>query len=138
VTLGNRHKKRVQTCLTWVGDSPALTLMSCNGQDFGFLQPTPEDLWNRTSQIIGMRPSMCQSLTLLPKTFRSTTFLPGRKIRSSLRTRPRSGRELEVFYIANAFLQNASVNAVDCDVSMEISQTADKNSPRMIVETPVG
>jgi hypothetical protein len=29
------------------------------------------------------------------------------------------------------------VNAVDCDISMEISQTAEKNSPRMIVETPV-
>jgi hypothetical protein len=51
--------------------------------------------------------------------------------------RPRSGRELEVFHIANAYLQNASVNALDCDVSMEISNTADKNAPRMIVETPV-
>ncbi|MGE5110531.1 MAG: hypothetical protein ACM3JB_06730 [Acidobacteriaceae bacterium] len=50
---------------------------------------------------------------------------------------PRSGRELEVFHIANAFLQNASVNAVDCDVSMEISQTADKGASRMIVETPI-
>jgi hypothetical protein len=29
------------------------------------------------------------------------------------------------------------VNALDCDVSMEISQTADKGSSRMIVETPV-
>src|SRR6185312_16161981 len=50
---------------------------------------------------------------------------------------PRTGRELDVFHIANAFLQNASVNAVDCDISMEISQTADKSAPRMIVETPV-
>ena len=50
---------------------------------------------------------------------------------------PRSGRELEVFHVANAFLQSASVNAVDCDVSMEISSTGDKSSPRMIVETPV-
>ena len=29
------------------------------------------------------------------------------------------------------------MNAVDCDVSMEISETADKGSLRMIVETPV-
>jgi hypothetical protein len=50
---------------------------------------------------------------------------------------PRTGREQEVFHIANAYLQNASVNALDCDVSMEISHTADKSAPRMIVETPV-
>jgi tetratricopeptide (TPR) repeat protein len=50
---------------------------------------------------------------------------------------PRTGRELEVFHLANAFLQKASVNAADCDVSMEISETADKGSLRMIVETPV-
>lgn len=50
---------------------------------------------------------------------------------------PRSGRELQVFHVANAFLQNASVNSGDCDVHMEISQTADKNAPRVVVETPV-
>ena len=50
---------------------------------------------------------------------------------------PRTGREQDVFDIANAYLQNASVNALDCDVSMEISHTADKSAPRMIVETPV-
>jgi hypothetical protein len=49
----------------------------------------------------------------------------------------RTGREQEVFRIANAYLQNASVNALDCDVSIEISHTADKTAPRMIVETPV-
>ena len=50
---------------------------------------------------------------------------------------PRTGRELDVFHIATAFLQNASVNAVDCDVVMEISEVSDKNAARMIVETPV-
>ena len=50
---------------------------------------------------------------------------------------PRTGRELEVFHVAQAFLQNASVNAADCDVHLEISQTADKTAPRVIVETPV-
>ena len=50
---------------------------------------------------------------------------------------PRTGRELEVFHIADAFLQAASVNAVDCDVVMEISHTADKNASRVVVETPV-
>src|SRR6202022_1420941 len=49
----------------------------------------------------------------------------------------RTGRELQVFHVASAFLQEASVNAADCDVHFEISQTADKTAPRVIVETPV-
>src|SRR6202790_2457940 len=50
---------------------------------------------------------------------------------------PRTGRELQVFHVAQAFLQNVSVNGADCDVDLEISQTADRNAPRVIVETPV-
>jgi len=50
---------------------------------------------------------------------------------------PRTGRELQVFHVAQVFLQNVSVNSVDCDVNLEISQTADRNAPRVIVETPV-
>jgi hypothetical protein len=50
---------------------------------------------------------------------------------------PRTGRELQVFHVAQAFLQNASINGEDCDVDLEISLTADKNAPRVIVETPV-
>jgi hypothetical protein len=50
---------------------------------------------------------------------------------------PRTGRELQVFHVAQAFLQNVSVNGEDCDVDLEISQTSDRNAPRVIVETPV-
>lgn len=50
---------------------------------------------------------------------------------------PRSGRELTLFHVAHAFLQNASVNTADCDVHMEISATPDRTAPRVIVETPV-
>jgi hypothetical protein len=50
---------------------------------------------------------------------------------------PRTGVELQVFHIANAFVQEASVNSDDCDIHVEISQTADKNARRIIVETPV-
>src|SRR6202158_1880664 len=50
---------------------------------------------------------------------------------------PRTGRELQVFHVAQAFLQNVSVNGADCDVDLEISQTADRTAPRVIVETPV-
>lgn len=50
---------------------------------------------------------------------------------------PRTGRELQVFHIAQAYLQSAGVMANDCDIHFEISQTADKTAPRVIVETPV-
>jgi hypothetical protein len=50
---------------------------------------------------------------------------------------PRSGRELQLFHLGSAFLQNASINSGDCDIHFEISATADKNSPRVVVETPI-
>ena len=50
---------------------------------------------------------------------------------------PRTGIELQVFHVAVAFLQEVSINSDDCDVGFEISQTADKNARRVIVETPV-
>jgi hypothetical protein len=50
---------------------------------------------------------------------------------------PRTGNELQVFHIPVAFVQEVSVNNTDCDIHLEISQTADKTAPRMIVETPV-
>lgn len=52
------------------------------------------------------------------------------------RDAPRSGRELQVFEIANAFLQVAYENRGDCDIHFEISDTADVTAPRAIVETP--
>ncbi len=50
---------------------------------------------------------------------------------------PRSGRELQLFHIANAFAQLVWLNPSDCDVHVELSATADKNAPRIIVETPL-
>ncbi len=50
---------------------------------------------------------------------------------------PRSGRELQVFHIANAFVQFVELVHGDCDVHVEISAVADKTAPRVIVETPV-
>lgn len=61
--------------------------------------------------------------------WRQTPFLPP--------AAPRFGRELTLFHVAHAFLQNASVNTADCDIHMEISATADRTAPRVIVETPV-
>lgn len=50
---------------------------------------------------------------------------------------PRTGNELQVFHIAVTFVQEVSVNGVDCDIHLEISQTADKTARRIIVETPI-
>ena len=49
---------------------------------------------------------------------------------------PRSGRELNLYHVGNAFVQFARLIGSDCDVHVEISATADKNAPRVIVETP--
>jgi len=48
----------------------------------------------------------------------------------------RSGRELRLFHIAHAFAQLVWVVPDDCDIHVEISDTADKAAPRIIVETP--
>jgi hypothetical protein len=142
VTVGDRFKNRVQTCLTWVAILLPLAIMSCNGQDFGFLQPTPEDLCN----CLPLEPDIADYRhaakhvpipNIVAQDVSVDDILAWSQDPIIPPDAPRSGRELEVFHVANAFLQNASVNAVDCDVSMEISQTADKSSPRMIVETPV-
>ena len=50
---------------------------------------------------------------------------------------PRFGQELQLVQIQLAYLQNATVNPSDCDIHLEISQTADKHAPRVIIETPV-
>lgn len=50
---------------------------------------------------------------------------------------PRTGRELQLFHIAHAFLRSAELFAGDCDISMEISDATDTNVPRVIVETPI-
>jgi len=50
---------------------------------------------------------------------------------------PRTGRELQVFHLATAFLPEASVNAADCDVHFELSQSRnDLGTPPAIVTIP--
>ena len=47
----------------------------------------------------------------------------------TLPAHPEPGSELQVFHVAQSFLQNVQVNGEDCDVDLEISQTADRNAP---------
>jgi hypothetical protein len=50
---------------------------------------------------------------------------------------PRTGRELTLYTISTAFLQNARLISVDCDVHLELSDVPSKNALRVIVETPI-
>lgn len=50
---------------------------------------------------------------------------------------PRTGRELTLYHLATAYLQNARFISFDCDIHFEISDVPDKNAPRIIVETPI-
>jgi hypothetical protein len=50
---------------------------------------------------------------------------------------PRSGRELQLYHIAHAYLQHAVVMKGDCDIHLELSDSMDRGAPRVIVETPV-
>jgi len=120
----------------------ALVVVSCKGQDFGVLQPTPKDL----CQCLPIEPDIADYRHLAKHV--AIPNIPAQDVTVDTilgwpqdpvipPDAPRSGRELEVFHVATAFLQNASVNAADCDVVMEISHTADKNASRVIVETPV-
>lgn len=137
-----KFERLERTYLTGMTILIALLTLSCNGQNFGFLQPTPEDL----CKCLPLEPDIAdyrhaakhvQISDVVAQEVSVSDILAWPQDLIIPPDAPRTGRELDVFHIANAFLQNASVNAVDCDVSMEISQTADKSSPRMIVETPV-
>jgi len=128
-----------QICLTILA---VLVIVSCSGQDFGFLQPTPKDL----CKCLPVEPDIADYRHLAKHV--PIPNIPAQEVSVEIiltwlqdpvipPDAPRMGRENEVFHIAAAYLQNASVNAADCDVSMEISQTQDKTAPRMTVETPV-
>ena len=122
-----------QIWFTWIAILLALPAVSCNGQDFGVLQPTPKDLckclpiepdiadYRHLAKHVPIPNIAAQEVSVeIILTWSQDPVIPP--------DAPRTGRELEVFHIASAFLQNASVNAVDCDVVMEISQIADKSS----------
>jgi hypothetical protein len=139
----SKHFERVKdTCLSGGAILLLLFAVSCKGQDYGILQPTPEDL----CKCLPIEPDISDYRHLAKHV--PIPDIPNQEV--TVETilgwaqdpiippdAPRTGRELEVFHIATAFLQNASVNAVDCDVVMEISEVSDKNAARMIVETPV-
>ena len=125
-------------CLTLL----ALLTVGCNGTTYGVLQPNPEDL----CKCLPIEPDILDFRHLakhvpIPviaaQEIGIDTILSWPQGTFVAPDAPRTGRELQVFRVAVAFLQEASVNAADCDVHFELSQTSDKSAPRVIVETPV-
>ena len=134
---------RVKTSL-WLGSAIVLWLAtgSCKGSDYGVLQPTPEDL----CKCLPIEPDIADFRhiakhvaipNIAAEEIGVDTILSWTQDAFVAPDAPRTGRELLVFHVATAFVQEASVNAADCDVHFEISKTADKSAPRVIVETPV-
>jgi len=140
--MSSQFERVAQVCVASVTIFLVLAIVSCSGQDFAVLQPTPKDL----CKCLPIEPDIADYRHLakhvpIPNiaeqdvsveiilTWPQDPVIPP--------DAPRTGRENGVFHIANAYLQSANVNAADCDVSMEISNIQDKSAPRMIVETPV-
>src|ERR1700730_9933216 len=127
-----------------VGSVSLLALLggACNGGSLGVVQPNPEDL----CKCLPIEPDILdfrhvakhvQIPTIAAQEIGIDTILSWTQDDFVAPDAPRTGRELQVFHVAVAFLQEASVNAADCDVHFELSMTADKNADRVIVETPV-
>jgi hypothetical protein len=127
-----------------VGFLTVLALLSagCNGTAYGILQPNPEDL----CKCLPIEPAILDFRhlakhvpipSIAAQEIGVDTILSWTQDVIVAPDAPRTGRELQVFHVASAFLQEASVNAADCDVHFEISMTAGKSAPRVIVETPV-
>ena len=129
--------------LTFSTASLGILFFSCKGSDFGFLQPNSENL----CKCLPIEPDIADYRhaakhvaipKITPVEINVDTILAWPEDVIPLPSdQPRTGQELQLFHIAQAFLQEASVNAADCDIHFEISQTADKTAPRVIVETPV-
>src|ERR1700692_4955740 len=128
----------------WIGSLTLLGLLAagCNGGSYGILQPNPEDL----CKCLPIEPDILDFRhlakhvpipSIAAQEIGVDTILSWTQDAFVAPDAPRTARELQVFHIAAAFVQEASVNAADCDVHFEISQTADKSAPRVIVETPV-
>jgi len=119
----------------------ALLSVACNGGSYGIVQPNPEDL----CKCLPVEPDILDFRhiakhvpipVIAAEEIGVDTILSWTQDTVVRPDAPRTGRELQVFHVATAFLQEASVNSADCDVHFEISMTADKNASRVIVETP--
>ncbi len=120
-------------CLSLVGVVAffAAFAVSCGSINFGEVQPQdlckctplePDTAYFRHDEKHVPIP------TMTPEEITVDTILSWPQDEIVLPDAPRTGRELQVFHVAQSFLQNVHVNGEDCDVDLEISQTADRCS----------
>jgi len=131
-----------QTLLIAITTFSALLCAACNGGSYGIVQPNPEDL----CKCLPVEPDILDFRhiakhvpipVIAAQEIGVDTILSWTQDTFVAPDAPRTGRELQVFHVGTAFLQEASVNGADCDVHFEISMTADKSASRAIVETIV-
>ena len=140
--MGKKLKRPGQVCSAWMTVLLAALMVSCSGQDFGFLQPTPEDL----CKCLPAEPDILD-YRHIAKHVPISNVAPQEVSVETILTWPQdvfysSGRSTNWARASSlphrrGVLTKRECECADCDVSMEISQTADKSSSRMTVETPV-
>src|SRR6202158_6250033 len=142
--LGIKHIGASMKRTLLVGFLTVLALLSagCNGTAYGILQPNPEDL----CKCLPIEPAILDFRhlakhvpipSIAAQEIGVDTILSWTQDAIVAPDAPRTGRELQVFHVASAFLQEASVNAAECGVHFEMSMTARMIALRVIVETPV-
>jgi len=117
-------KTLVVGCLTFTG----ITECRLQRTAYGILQPNPEDL----CKCLSIEPDIADFRHLAKHVSIPNIAAQEIGVDSILSWTqdafvdpgaPRTGRELQVFHLATAFLPEASVNAADCDVHFELSQS---------------
>ena len=119
--------------LPGIGILACALLLSCGGSsnicDCSPTQPDSSD-YRHNAKHIPLPSGTPQLITV-------QTILNFPQIPSPPTDAPRTGRELQLFEVAKAYLQLAYVFNGDCDIHMEIADSPSKTAPRVIVETPV-
>lgn len=116
--------------------SLAVLLLSCGGKDQHPLDvcncaptaPDSED-FRHSQKHVPLPDGTPQNITVATMLSWPQTPVPAPDA-------PRSGRELQLFRIGNAFVQRTFEVLSDCDIHLEISDVADKGAARAIVEIP--
>jgi hypothetical protein len=122
----------------------AALLLSCGGHQSITPQSVPQQLdvcnctptgpassdFRHNQKHVPLPNSSAQEITVATMLTWPQTPVPGPDA-------PRAGRELQMFHIAHAFVQLSYEVQSDCDIHVEISDSADKTAARAIVETPV-
>jgi hypothetical protein len=145
--MSHKREQRVPVLRIVTGAAVfAIALLSCGGNSPGNPGATPS---TQAAAICNCVPSAPASVDVrhaakhvplpdvAPQPLTVATMLTWPQSPIPASDAPRTGRELQLFQIQNAFVQLVWLVGSDCDINMEIADSADKSAPRAIVETPV-